>query len=105
MLKILSKWVDAKTSDRHRKIGDFRPKILKTLIFAIFKRLWLITTSTDFDEIFSIFISNLGIQIMLFKVSLEVSRLKKLENSTFTFFFAHPTNLQILLKFFLYVTQ
>lgn len=39
MLKILLKWVDVKTSDRDGKIADFRPKILKTLIFAIFKRL------------------------------------------------------------------
>lgn len=64
---------------------DFGQDIVKTVILVIFNRLQLMATLINFNKMFSIYITDIYIQNVLFKFLLQ-AQVKRLKNTTFTFF-------------------
>lgn len=82
VLTILSKPVNVAMSYRRIKTmtiavsdfsenSDFRPVTNKSIFLFIFRRLLLVSASTDFDEIFSIRTAGIILQNVLFKLCLQ----------------------------------
>lgn len=77
ILTILSKPVNVAMSYRRIKTikiavsYDFRPVTNKSIFLFIFRRLLLVSASTDFDEIFSIRTAGITLQNVLFKLCLQ----------------------------------
>lgn len=65
---------------------DFGQKIVKTVILIIFNRLQLMATLINFNKMFSIiYITDIYVQNVSFKFLLQ-AQIKRLKNTTFTFF-------------------